>query len=157
MQYPAPDAKRVKFTPAIVNRATCLRFKRRSGLLTFAQKYPGGLAAHFLSQVKMRMNAGIPSDSTEIREVDFTSWANNPALTELKDTRDQKELLFLGRILSEIGMKRIPQVADLIAMRVREMRAAKRDGGSWDKAAAISLMPGTMASNAALPDSAFSL
>ena len=75
----------------------------------------------------------------------------------MKDVRDQKEIAFLCRALTELSQNRLAPLADLLAMRVREIRAAKKDGGSWDKAGALSLQPGPYAANAPLPDGAFFL
>ena len=43
----------------------------------------------------------------------------------MKDVRDQKELVLLSRILSDLAHDRLPQLADLVTMRIRELRAAK--------------------------------
>jgi hypothetical protein len=91
-------------------------------------------------------------------KTDFVSWASNPMCHDLTEVRDIKEIQFLARVLAEIGNDATPRAADLIAMRIREIRAAKRkDGVGWDKAATISLMPSGVAPNAPLPDTTFSL
>ena len=86
---------------------------------------------------------------------DMTGWAATHS--EVKDTRDQKEIAFLGRILQDMAGDRLPQLADTVAMRIREIRTAKRDGGSWEKAGVVSLLPGPYAGNAPVVDGAFIL
>ena len=78
-------------------------------------------------------------------------------MMRFKDARDQKEIHFLAKVLAEIGAKRLPQAAGWVAQRFREIRAAKMDGGSWEKSGALSLLPGPYAANAPLPDGTFHL
>ena len=66
-----------------------------------------------------------------------------------------KEIQFICKLLADISVGRLPEAVDLLAMRVREVRAAKLPGGSWEKAAAISLQSQSIAANAPLPDGAF--
>ena len=66
-----------------------------------------------------------------------------------------EELQFLSRLLSELSHSRLAQAADIMVMRIRELRAAKRENGSWEKAGVLSLQPGPYAANAPLPDGAF--
>ena len=72
-------------------------------------------------------------------------------------TTQQKELLFLARLLKDIGTDRLPAAADLIVMKIRELRQAKAEGGSWEKASSLSLMPGGHPAILALADQAFAL
>ena len=130
-----------------------LRFKKRSDLVNFAMKYPGGLTAHFLSQVKLKLGQQLPVDTQELNAVDPTAWATS--MSELKDVRDQKEVYFLSKALAELNQGRYSQLADWMTMRIREIRTAKKDGGSWDKAGVLSMQPGAYPANAPLPDGAF--
>jgi len=156
LQWTPADMKRSKFEQSALLRFHTLRFRKRSDLLNFSMKYPGGLAAHFLGQVRMKLGQPLPVDSLELTSIDATHWA--ATMSELKDVRDVKEVMFLSKILSELSHDRLPQVADLLAMRIREIRMAKRDSGSsWDKAGVISLLPGPFAANAPVPDGAFHL
>ena len=125
-------------------------FKRRPHLLRFAARYPGGLTAHFLNQVRVRLNCGLAASTEELAQTDVGTWA--ATLTELRDVRDQKEVAFLGRILGEVSRGRLPEAMDLLVMRIREVKQAKREGSSWEKAGVLSLVPGAFAANAALPD-----
>ena len=155
MLWTDSKSKKRTFSSDQHTRFHTLRFRRRADLLAFAMKRPGGLAAHFLAQVRLRLGQPLPSDTAELRNTDVASWALKDGA--LKDVRDQKELMLLARILSELAHDRLPQLVDIIAMRVRELRAAKAEGGSWDKAGVLSLQPGPYPAAASLPDGAFSL
>ena len=155
MLWTDSKSKKRTFTSDQHTRFHTLRFRRRADLLAFAMKRPGGLAAHFLAQVRLRLNQGLPESSAAVRMTDASLWAAHSS--ELKDVRDQKEVMFLVKLLCELGHNRLAQAADLLSMRIREIRAAKRDGGSWEKAGVLSLQPGPYASNAPLPDGAFNL
>lgn len=157
MQVPSADAKRTKYSQEHYLRFNTMRFRKRSDLLNFAARYPGALAAQFLTQVRQKMSTGLPADTEELLATDTSSWAQNSNLCELKDVRDSKEAVFLCRLLTELNHKRLPQCADMIACRLREMKMAKREGGSWEKASVVSLMPSTHGASATLPDSAFML
>ena len=75
----------------------------------------------------------------------------------MKDLRDSKEVAFLAKLLGELNHSRLPQMADMLAMRIRELRTAKGEGGSWEKAGVLSLVPGPYSPSAPLPDGAFHL
>ena len=129
--------------------------RKRKDLLRFAEKYPGGLAAHFLHPVRRKLHREPASDSRDILSTDATVGATSQS--ELKDVRDVREIQFLSKLLSDVSVGRLPQAVDHVAMRIRELRAAKLPGGSWDKAAAISPQPQSVPANAPLPDGAFTL
>ena len=87
--------------------------------------------------------------------MDLSAWvAQSP---EFKEVRDNREVLHLSRILSELAANRVPVAVDIIAQRIREVRLAKSAGQSWEKAGPISLVPSGAAASTALPDAAFSL
>jgi hypothetical protein len=155
VQWLPKGHEKKKFKPEVVTRAECMHFKKRKDLLAFSQKYPGGLAGHFLHQVRRKMMLPSPSNSHELLATDPCGWAASNS--ELKDVRDLKEVQFLARLMSEVSLGRLPQAMDLCAMRVREVRMAKAASGSWEKAAAISLQACPLPSNTALPDGAFTL
>ena len=155
MLWQAPEDKRVKYDDSHHLRAQTLRVKRRGDLLRLATRHPGLLAGQFLAQVRVKLNQEVPGDSTQLRETDASHWAL--VMSNLKDVRDQKELLFLPKLLKDIGGSRLPAAADLICMRIRELRQAKAEGGSWEKASVLSLMPGNHPASAPLADGAFTL
>ena len=157
MQILPSDAKKRKITHKHLERATTLRFKKRSDLITFSQRYPGALAAWFIFQVRQKLGLATPEDMRELAKTDLCSWASSAAHTGLKDTRDSKEMLFLAKLMTELGGARLPQAMDCVAHRVRELRLAKIDQGTWEKAGVVSLMQQSLASNAPLPDAAFVL
>eukprot|EP00974_Lingulodinium_polyedra_P101987 9876940-Lingulodinium_polyedra.AAC.1 len=118
-------------------------------------RYPGSLAAHFLNQVRQRLGLPYARTSDEIRLTDVARWG--ASLSELKDVRDVREAHLLGVLLSELGKDRLAVAADLIAMRLRELRAAKKEGGSWEKASVLSLLPSSHSGSAPVADGAFVL
>ena len=95
------------------------------------------------------------ADSRDALTTDPTVWAQS--MTDLKDVRDIKEIQFLAKLLGDISTGRLPEAVDLLTMRIREVRAAKQAGGSWEKASAISLQAQAVPANQALPDGAFVL
>ena len=106
----------------------------------------------------MKLAGTLPRDSQQLVSTDFATWGNNAHYHELSEVRDIKELQFLTRLLSELGQDQQPRCADLICMQIREIRMAKKkDGCGWDKAASISLMPSSVAPNAAFPAGTFAL
>ena len=150
--------KKRKITPEMVLDANVLRFKKRSDLLNFHFRHPGGLAAAFLWQVKSRLGGELPKDTEELKKVDAAGWAQIYA--NLKEIRDQREVAFMCRLLLELGHNRLGLAADLVVMRVREILLAKRDQGSstaagWYKAAVVSLLPGPLPGHTLLPEGAF--
>jgi hypothetical protein len=155
IQWQAKKHHKRRYKADMITRAESLHFKKRKDLLAFAQKYPGGLAAHFLYQVRRKLLQPAPQDSYDILATDSSSWASS--FSDLKDIRDLKEVQFLTKIMAEVSLGRLPQAMDLCAMRVREIRMAKAPQGSWEKAAAVSLLSAPLPSNTALPDGAFTL
>lgn len=131
-----------------------MRFKRRGDVLEYHHKYPGALAARFLCRVHQKLGQELPSDTDELHLTDVAaSWASAHAL--LKDASDQKEVVFLSRLLSELGQNRLPELADFVAMQIREIRAAKAEQSSWDKVGVVPLQPGPSTPGAAIPEPAF--
>jgi len=148
----APGSKK-SITSGMVLRANTQRFKRRSDLINFHYKHPGGLAGHFLWQVRQRVGGEMPTSLGRLAQVDASHWVNLYA--GVKDVRDQKEIAFLAKLMLEMGNGRTNVAADMASMRIREIMLAKRDGGSWDKASVVSLQPGQHGGHAAVPDGAF--
>ena len=156
MQWVAPNQQRKKkFEESHVLKFHTLRFRRRSDLLGFHAKYPGGLAAQLLAQIRQKLGQGLPASSTELMATDPGAWAARDGA--MKDVRDQKELMLLSRVLVDLAHDRLPQLADVVTTRIRELRAAKADGSSWEKAGALSLQPGPYSGSAQLPEAAFHL
>ena len=132
-----------------------LRFKRRSDLQNFARKYPGALAAHLLIQIRERMGSGMTERSRDLYRADPTAWAAKDG--GLKDPRDVKEFAWLTQLLLLLNQRRMERVADLLAMRIRELRFAKSAGNSWEKAEVLSLVPNSLPSTAPVPDAGMAL
>ena len=150
---PWVPGKKRRISKNMVLDANTMRFKRRSDLLNFHYRHPGGLAALFLWQVKQRLGGDPPKDSDSLKQVDAAGWANVHG--NLKEIRDQKEVSFMCRLLLELGHNRLPVAADLAAMRIREILLAKRDGSNWEKASILSLSPTTHGGHTPIPDGAF--
>ena len=131
-----------------------LRFKRWSDLLNFAAKHPGALAGHFLAQVRERLSRGEPRNAKELLETDVGAWV---PVSGLKEVRDVREAAVLCRILTELTHKRTEKAANIIAMRLRELRFAKSSGSSWEKAEVCSLLPGSVSGTTPLPEAAMAL
>ena len=146
-------AKKRRITSAQVVAANSVRFRKRGDLLNFHYKHPGGLAALFLWQVRQRLGGEQPKDTEALRRVDASSWAN--LYSGVKELRDQREVAFMCKLLLELGHKRYGHAVDLMAMRVREILMAKKDGSSWEKASLISLLPGSHGAHSLIPDGAF--
>ena len=155
MQWVPSTSKKIKFTEKAMLRQDTMRFKRRSDVLTMHKRYPGALAGHFLNQVRQRLGLSYAQGSDDLRQTDVSRWG--ATMSDFKDVRDVREAHLLGVILGELGKDRLSEAADIIAMRLRELKAAKRDGGSWEKAAVLSLLPGTHAASAPVTDGAFVL
>ena len=106
-------------------------------------------------QIRARLHGGVAGTTTDLYGVDPTVWASRETL--LKDTRDVKELGFLTHLLLLLNQKRVERLADVLAMRIRELRFAKSAGQSWEKAEVISLLPSGLPGTAPVPDLALSL
>lgn len=147
--------RKVAFDSEMLTRSEVLHFRKRKDLLSFANRHPGALGAHFLLQVRRRLMRPLPENSSELRETDPTAWAMTQA--DLKEVRDLCEVQLLSRLLMDINSDRLASAVDLLVMRIREIRMAKAQGGTWEKAGAISLMPSSVPVSVALPDGAMSL
>jgi hypothetical protein len=147
-----PEKKR-KITQEMMSQANLMKFKKRADMLNFHYKHPGALAALFLWQVRQRLGGKAPRNTRDLARVDAAPWAQTHA--NLKEIRDQREVSYLTKILLELGHNKLAVVADLLVARIREIIAAKRDGGSWEKASVLSLLPGSHGGQALLPEAAF--
>ena len=150
----AGDGRKRKIAEAQLLRFQTLRFKKRGDLLTFATRFPGALIVHFLTQA--RAKAGLPPAKNigALMETDLARWAEQSGLKEI---RDQREVMFLARLISTIGARRIPEAMDLMAMRIREVLLAKKEGQSWEKAAVVALTPGSLGPASPVPDAGLML
>ena len=150
----AGDGRKRKIAEGQLLRFQTLRFKKRGDLLTFATRFPGALIMHFLTQA--RAKAGLPPAKNigALMETDLARWAEQSGLKEIWD---QREVMFLARLISTIGARRIPEAMDLMAMRIREALLAKKEGQSWEKAAVVALTPGSLGPASPVPDAGLML
>ena len=77
--------------------------------------------------------------------------------TELQELRDQREAQLPCKIFHGDSIDRVPPAMDLLVQRLRELKMAKGVGGSWEKAAAVSLQAGSVPAATSLPDGAMVL
>ena len=154
MRWRSRPSSKDKFDSKMMERHRGLCFKRRADLLNFAARHPGALAAHFLAQVRERLSRREPKNAVELNQTDVGSWI---PLSGLKEVRDLREASILCRILTDLTHRRTEQAADVIAMRLRELRHAKATGSSWEKAEVVSLLPGSSSSTAPVPEAAMAL
>ena len=75
----------------------------------------------------------------------------------MKDTRDVRELGLLTHLLLLLNQRKVERVADVLAMRIRELRFAKSQGQSWEKAEVVALTPSALPGTTPVPDLAMSL
>ena len=156
IQWTGPNDRNKNVSQSQLARAVGLRFKPRSDLVNYASKYPGALGALFLSQVRMKLMGGQVEDFKDLYKTDPTVWAGT--LTGLKEIRDLREVQLLSKVVSELNKDRIPQAVDLMTHRIREVLAAKKAGGSWEKGALVSLLASDQASmGTSMPDGALDL
>ena len=146
----------VGISATMINRAQGLRLKRRSDLYKFAQDYPGGLGALFLIQLRQKLMSSPPEKVKDLYAVDPCRWG--ACMTGLKEIRDLREVQCLSKLVAQLNANRLPQALDLACQRIREIMLAKKAGGSWEKAALVSLLPSDQASMlSALPDGCLDL
>ena len=124
--------------------------------MKFSARHPGGLAAHLVGQIRARTN-GPASDYKELYRTDLGVWAQRDGVQGLKEVRDQREVQLLARAVTLLNQQKVAEAADLLCMRVREVTHAKKQGGTWEKAELLSLMPCAQASSAPMPDGCLSL
>jgi hypothetical protein len=114
------------------------RFKARGELLSFATKYPGVLAGHFMCTVYERIHNRLPKDVKELRRTSISAWAQKyGGLTEV---RDQREVATIAQAMDLISKGDLQEVMDLLSQRILSVQQAKAKGGSWEKASNIELV-----------------
>ena len=148
------DDRKRKLSQSHALKFLTLRFKKRGDMQTFAAKYPGALVMHFLSQA--RAKAGLPAAETmgELAGTELARWAET---VDLKEIRDKKEVVLLAKLITLLGSRRVGEALDTLAMRLRELLLAKKEGSSWEKANVVSLLPGSHGPAAPIPDQALVL
>ena len=71
--------------------------------------------------------------------------------------RDVREAQLRSKVLYELTYNRAAGAVDTIAMRIREIKAAKASGPSWDKAAVLTLLSSGFPNTSSLPNNALAL
>ena len=64
-------------------------------------------------------------------------------MSGLADIRDQREVATLTMAIDHVNREQLAQALDLMTQRVVAIQCAKKKGGSWEKAEALELLPGT--------------
>ena len=82
---------------------------------------------------------GVISRSSQLRDASVAQWALQ--MSGLPELRDQREAATLSQTMDHINRDELAQAMDLLAQRVLAIQAAKRKGGSWEKAEALELLP----------------
>ena len=150
------DLEKARITQEMLVRVCGLRVKRRSDLIALSNKYPGMLAGLFLIQVRNKLMMGDPSSVKELMQTDPARWGST--MSNLKDTRDLREIQLLCRVMHLLNTDKNPLAADLLAQRIKEVMMAKgKSGGSWEKGNLLSLMACDSSSTAPLPDGCLDL
>ena len=106
---------------------------------------------HLLSQA--RAKAGMPGASTmgELASTDLARWAET---VDLKEVRYKKEVMLLAKLITLLGSRRVWEALDTLAMRLRELIFAKKEGSSCENASVVSMLPGSHGPAAPIPDQA---
>ena len=72
--------------------------------------------------------------------MDVSTWVSQ--YSGLSDTRDLRESLTLAQAMSHTNRRQLSQAMDVMAQRLLAIQSAKtKKGSSWEKAAAIELVP----------------
>ena len=134
-------AKDRAVSPRMLSRIETEKFKGRSVLLAFAQKYPGALTAAFINNIrqKLRGGAGMVTRSKQLREIDVTRWVTDTS--ELSELRDKREAVTIATMLNFINADQAAHAMDVGVMRLQALQTAKTKGGSWEKASKGELIP----------------
>ena len=106
----------------------------------------------FLSQVRQCLGGELPKNTRDLKRVDALAWANLYA--SLEAIRDQRDVAFTCKLLLELGHRRFATAANLIAIRIREILVASRDGSSWETAGVLSFLPSSHGGHTVILDGA---
>ena len=138
-----PKGRNKRLKPETLSRLDREKFKVRSALLTFAHRYPGALAAHFLAGVrtKTRGAAGVMQHSKDLRDCSVSDWLSTSHNAGLSETRDVREVQTIGAVMDAVSRDELSRAMDILAMRIESVIQAKSKGGSWEKSQKAELIP----------------
>ena len=134
-------ARSRSISPGAVRNMSLLKFRKRADLIEFSQKYPGALAAQFALAVHEKLHAETARNEKSLYGLDLGRWARE--LSQLKEIRDIREVQTLALAMGKIQKGLVPQALDILSQRVKAILVAKSGKGTWDKAAALELLPMT--------------
>ena len=110
--------------------------------MSFVQKHPGAMTAHFLAMVRQKVKraAGIVKNSSDLRDINLCSWMSAGS-SSLSDVRDVREVTTLCHVMDAINRDDISTAMDTLALRIQSVIRAKSKGGSWEKSSKMELIP----------------
>ena len=117
------------------------RFKKKGDVVQYAATHPGALSGYFLAQCFARLSKGAVSTQGDLNKVSVAQWASQHA--GLSDIRDTREVATLACAMDAINRREVQQAMDILSQRILAIQLAKRKGGSWEKAEAVELIPGS--------------
>jgi len=118
------------------------RCETKADVHQIASKYPGALAAYWLAAIYSKVTRGESVRSTkDLRRTNAFAWSTT--FSGLSDLRDQREVQTLCLAIDHVNKDQMAEALDTMAQRVVAIQAAKRKGGTWEKAEAAELLPGT--------------
>ena len=134
-----PKSKDRAVKPQQVHRLEGVRFKKKGDLTSFAAQHPGALSGFFLAGVYAKACKGVMVNrSKQLRAANVMAWVEKAGLKEVRDIR---EVMTLASIMDSVNRDELATAMDIIAQRILAIQAAKRQGGSWEKAELMELTP----------------
>jgi hypothetical protein len=120
--------KNRKVSPALERRLETEKFKTKGDLQAFAAEHPGALTANFLRQCQNKTGGGRIAETKQLRRVSTVQWQERHA--NLKDIRDQKEVLTLCTAIDYINEERLAEALDVLSQRVLAIQGGEIDMGA---------------------------
>ena len=109
--------------------------------MQYAATHPGALSGYFLATCYQRLSKGTIGTQGDLARVSVAQWASSRA--GLSDIRDAREVATLAHAMDAISRKEVQQAMGILAQRILAILLAKRKGGTWEKAEAVELIPGS--------------
>jgi hypothetical protein len=125
--------------PRHIVRIEAQKFQKKGSIQAFAASHPGALTGYFLAGVYARMLKGsIIQETKELRNASVMAWVAQSGLNEVRDVR---EVATLACAMDAVNRRDLQHCMDILSMRILSIQAAKKKGGSWEKAVALELVP----------------
>ena len=117
------------------------KFKQKGDLVAYAAKYPGAMIGYLLTAVYAKLTKGLPSSTEHRHGVNVSTWAAQH--TGLTEVRDLREVATLAAAIDAVNRREVEKALDILSQRIMAIQKAKSKGGTWDKAEALELLPGS--------------